>query len=178
MMETWKNIDGHPGYQVSNIGRVKSLDRTIPVPPNKTRFAAGRVLKPCDDSHGYATVQLGRTTRRYVHRLVAEAFVHNTKQREQVNHIDGNPKNNRSDNLEWVTRTENLRHALHIGLTRKPNKTGYRGVRWHPTMKKFEARISAHRKCRIIGYFEDPKAAHQAYLAAEKDIILGVPPAA
>lgn len=94
-------------YAVSNYGRVKSLCRK-----------KERVLKPCV-RNGYAYVVLcrnGEMSRHSIHRLVATVFVPNTEGKLEVNHIDGKRLNNNAINLEWVSRSENQKHAFRTGL--------------------------------------------------------------
>lgn len=77
------------------------------------------VLKPAIDKRGYSRVGLvvdGRLITKKVHRLIAEVFIPNTENKPQVNHVDGNKSNNRVDNLEWVTQSENKRHSFLLGL--------------------------------------------------------------
>lgn len=99
-MIVWKSIKGHPGYEVSNKGEVKSPTR---------------ILKPIYDGGGYPMVQLKRKNTK-IHRLVAMAFLRNPHDKCCVNHINGNKKDNRVDNLEWVTYSENAKHAFRTGL--------------------------------------------------------------
>lgn len=119
-MEVWKDIKGFKGYyQVSNLGRVKSLDRRVTYSDKKIHNLKGKVLKPMINMHGYEIVDLRKDKKRKtskIHRLVAIAFLDNPKNKPQVNHIDGIKLNNNSENLEWVTNTENIKHAYKNGL--------------------------------------------------------------
>lgn len=109
-VEIWKPIAGYEGiYEVSNLGRVRSL-------PRKT--SKGGIKKPTETIWGYLICQLsksGQVKHRSVHRLVAEAFIPNPENKQTVNHIDCNRKNNRADNLEWTTQSENVRHSVRLG---------------------------------------------------------------
>ncbi|WP_200411333.1 NUMOD4 domain-containing protein [Virgibacillus salexigens] len=113
--EIWKQIDGYAGYEVSNLGRVRSLDREI-FGGNKRR---GKLLKPAKSKQGYLYVSLYRnreSKKMRVHRLVAFMFIPNTENKYEVNHINGNKLNNKVNNLEWVTREENNKHAYVTNL--------------------------------------------------------------
>ena len=118
--EIWKDIEGYEGaYQVSNLGRVRSLDRYTDrldsVGNSRELFVKGKILKPAIMKKGYLRVSLSighrQATSLQVHRLVAQAFVQNPEKLPQVNHIDENKTNNRADNLEWVTNKENSNHG-------------------------------------------------------------------
>ena len=110
-MEEWKDIPNYEGlYQVSNLGRVKSL--------NYLHTSKEQVLKTGKDRHGYLQVNLyknGKMKTFKVHRLVAIAFVFNPLNKPYINHIDCDPKNNNADNLEWVTQKENIQYAAKLG---------------------------------------------------------------
>lgn len=95
MIESWVGVPGSPGYEVSNLGSVKS--------------PRGRVLIPQPNGkYGYLSVQLGRARREYVHRLVAAAFIGSVVGMD-VDHADGDTSNNAVDNLRIMTHAENLR---------------------------------------------------------------------
>lgn len=116
--EEWRDVVGYEGlYQVSNLGRIKSLDRYVEY-PNYIKRINGRIMSQQDNSKGYLMVNLslnGFTKKLYVHRLVAEAFIPNLANKVEVNHIDLNKKNNIISNLEWCTKKENMRHAHENG---------------------------------------------------------------
>jgi predicted XRE-type DNA-binding protein len=104
--EIWKDVIGYEGlYQVSNLGRVKSLRKNL-------------IMKLCSANHGYLNVGLNKNLKKsfYIHRLVAQAFIPNPENKPQVNHKDGNRLNNKVENLEWNTNYENMRHGYDTGL--------------------------------------------------------------
>lgn len=115
MKEIWKDIEGFENmYQVSNLGKVKSLPRTILRKDGKKLQIKEQILKGSKDTKGYIQVELkkdGKRNIKVIHRLVANAFISNKDNKEQVNHIDGNKENNCISNLEWVTCQENIQHA-------------------------------------------------------------------
>lgn len=111
MEEIWKDVVGYEGlYQVSNTGKVKSIDwNHSGVAKELTAY----------EQRGYKLVGIQRNGTRHnylVHRLVATAFIDNPEGKPDVNHIDGKKDNNCVDNLEWVTKSENTRHAIRTGL--------------------------------------------------------------
>ena len=106
-MEIWKDIKGFEGvYQVSDHGRIKRVD--------------SQKIRTLNFTHdGYVRIRLihnGKDETRRVHRLVAEAFIPNPDNKETVNHIDGNKRNNNVSNLEWADRHEQMIHAYEHGL--------------------------------------------------------------
>lgn len=123
MKEIWKPIKGFEGYyEVSSLGRVRSLNRVVPVGRNE-RIVRGRVLKYLFDGNKYPQVSLkmlGRCYKRHVHRLVAETFIPNPSNLSDVNHKDMNKSNNNVDNLEWVSHALNMKMACASGkISRK-----------------------------------------------------------
>lgn len=110
MIEVWKDIKDYEGlYQISNLGRVKSLKYRK---SNKERI----LILNGAAKHGYYMVGLCKNHKRKyvtVHRLVAEAFIPNPDNKPQINHKDENRRNNCVDNLEWVTAKENLNYGSH-----------------------------------------------------------------
>ena len=114
--EIWKDIKGYEGrYQVSNMGRVKSLDRTFINKIGRKQHTKERILKLGTDKDGYLRVALckgsGNGKLFFVHRLVCEAFHENTENKPCVNHIDEDKTNNTASNLEWCTVKENCNHG-------------------------------------------------------------------
>ena len=128
--EVWKDVKDFGGYKVSNNGRVKSLDRYVVDKNGKRMFYNGIYLKQHVDKDGYLRVQLNKEGKGYnvgVHRLVLLAFVPNPENKPQVNHKNGIKNDNRLENLEWCTNSENQLHAIEIGLVTNfviPDNTG------------------------------------------------------
>lgn len=111
MKEIWKDKKDYEGlYQVSNLGRAKSLDRYVKGKGHSLQFKKGRILKPMKDKNGYLTVKLGNRTF-ILHRLVAETFLPNPNNYKEVNHKDENKTNNVVSNLEWCDRKYNVNYG-------------------------------------------------------------------
>jgi hypothetical protein len=153
--EIWKDISGYEGLcQVSNLGRVKSRKH----------------LKKFEVEKGYLRVNLyknGKLKKFLVHRLVAQAFHGEGKEGMQVNHINGETKDNRAENLEWTTVKENAQHKTTV-LNKKP-----RGV--YKVHGKWAAQIVYDQKKKTIGTFKDKSMAYKAFYDKYLEL-RGVPP--
>lgn len=133
--EEFRDIKGYEGlYQVSNYGRVKSLTRNV----KNNSVLREKILKNNIRKNKYCQVNLYKNTiykKISIHRLVIGTFILNLENKPCVNHIDGNPTNNRLDNLEWCTYSENIQHSFKYLNRQCPTKgkfgkfsTNYREV--------------------------------------------------
>ena len=118
--ELWRDMVGYEGsFCISSMGRVKSMDRTVSALTRcgnpSTRAISEKILRVSTSNCGYHQVFLNKKGL-LVHRLVAQAFIENPDNLPDVNHIDGCKTNNHVENLEWVTRSENVLHAYELGL--------------------------------------------------------------
>ena len=106
-IEWWKYIPGYEGlYMASNLGRIRSLKRNT---------TSGKILKQSLDGSGYPQVTLSKLNKRItkkVHRLVALTWIPNPDNLQEIDHIDGNPKNNSVSNLKWCTHYENINNPI------------------------------------------------------------------
>jgi len=115
----WRDIPAHPGYQASACGQVRSLERRIIFRDGRSRVFPSVVLRQANHSAGYLQVALGADVRKTVHTLIASTFL-GEGNGMWVNHKNGNKKDNRVENLEWVSPSDNQRHAVATGLSPKP----------------------------------------------------------
>jgi hypothetical protein len=122
MTEEWKVLPQTNNlYMVSNLGRVRTVERVCFRSNGRRHTIKEKVLKPAIDGNGYQRVGLSvdeKLVTFKVHRLVASVFCENINNLNEVNHKDGNKLNNNKENLEWVTRSENVLHAFRSGLAK------------------------------------------------------------
>lgn len=106
-MEQWKVVKGFENYLVSSLGNVKTINGKLK-----------KVVYDSKNDYGYVELWKNNKGKKFrIHRLVAETFIPNNLGKEQVNHIDGDKKNNCVSNLEWVTPKENIRYAIENDLS-------------------------------------------------------------
>ena len=144
-MEDFRNIIGFSKYQVSNLGNVKSFQ-------SKNE----KVLKTTiNKKTGYVCLHLkddnGMSKNITIHRLVAKAFIDNPENKKEVDHIDGNKTNNNINNLRWSTHSENNRNKP----TQKNNNSGYSGITYMKSLKKWRVRIKVDKKEMYIGVYKN-----------------------
>lgn len=153
MEEIWKDIQNYEGiYQISNFGNIKSCNG----------------LRKLDNSNGYSKLTLNLNSKKrkfYAHRLVAIHFIPNQNNLPQVNHKDGNKFNNHVDNLEWVSRSENMCHANKL----IEKSSIYTGVYWSKPKSRWISEIGINNKSIILGRFHTEKEAYDARVQYEKD---------
>ena len=168
--EVWKDVKNFEGiYQVSNIGRIKSLERYVNHWRGGKKRVNEKIMLLSLDGHGYFRADLsfnGISKTRKVHQLVAESFLNHTPCgfKLVVNHIDFNKQNNNVDNLEIVTNRENS-NMKHI-----KSKSKYVGVTFHTPSMKWCATIWINGKNKHLGYYYSELKASKAYQTALKEI--------
>lgn len=163
--EIWLPVVGYEGlYCVSNIGRIKSIERMSKHRHGCLYVVEERIRKPCHKKDGYLSVDLykdGNGKVFLVHRLVAMAFIDNPHNKSFVNHLNKNKHDNSVPNLEWATIRENESHK-NLGVC----TSKYIGVSWNARMSKWRSYITINKKQNHLGYYNDEIAAASAYINA------------
>ena len=171
--EIWKPILGYEGlYEISNKARVKSLSRIVSCRNKFESLLPEKLLKQgC--TRGYFHVSLAKDSVNKIfkiHRLVATAFIPNPENKYTVNHKDLNSRNNLVENLEWNTSLENTHHYQ---LTK--TKTGFVGVYFDNTCKRFIGAFRHNKKIVYVGCFKNRKVAIAAYILKKELMGLSQP---
>jgi hypothetical protein len=150
-MSEIRDIPGFPNYGADRKGNVYSY--------NYRGTGKTKMLKPCHHTEGYSIVTLfadGKQKVCYVHRLIAKTFIPNTKNKKMLDHINHDKKDNRVENLRWVTREENAWNSKATGTT------------YIKSRNSWMARITKRGETTYLGHFETQEEAHAAYKAAKK----------
>ena len=137
--EEWRPVAEDNRYQVSSAGRVRGQN--------------GSILRPGDNGAGYCQVSIAGK-QRYVHRLVALAFIPPEDGRSCVDHVDGNPKNNAAGNLRWATRSENL-HNQKTRTGRAGRSHSFDGLHFVNSLKRWRVEIQVGSHAFFHGYFDN-----------------------
>lgn len=153
MKEIFKNIEDYEGYQISNLGSVKSFRRKTP-----------KILKPIKNRGGYLVVDLqseGKTKTRAIHQLVAITFLNHVPNGRKiiVDHIDNDQSNNKLENLQLITFRENCSKD-------KKGSSSYTGVSWDKNRNLWRSSITLNSKHVHLGRFKTEEEAHNEYQKA------------
>lgn len=171
MKEIFKDVKDYERlYQVSNLGRVKSLSKVIIRGNNIKQYRKENVLKPTPSSNKYLTVGLYKNNNKTtftVHQLVAIAFLNHKVNgfKLVVDHIDFNRLNNRVDNLKIITTRENT-NQKHLN-----SRSKYVGVCWNSGMNKWQSRIVINKVRKHLGYFHSEMIAGAVYQRELNEIL-------
>lgn len=126
--EIWKDIPDYEGlYQASNMGRIKRLSGWVRVRGGGLRMVGERILNLPTQRYGYLLVGLskdGRQKMQIAHRVIAQTWIPNPNNYPQINHINGNKRDNRVENLEWCDNSMNQKHAYDTGLKSHADNSG------------------------------------------------------
>lgn len=180
IQEIWKDIQGYEGlYQISNLGRVKGLERysygqrekdTVPlITYQKEKVLKFSTNKKIPNSYLYVTLSKdAKKTRMFLHRLLGKTFIPNPENKPHVNHINGIKNDNRLENLEWVTCMENMHHFVKNSGKNKSSK--FVGVRYEERNKfrKWGARVFIDGERKDLGWHYSENEAAQAIVSALK----------
>lgn len=166
--EIWKDISGYENfYQISNLGRVKSLSRKMF--NGKGYFISNeKIISQKKLTTGYYSCSLNKNNKTNffsIHRLLAKEFIDNPLNKKCVNHIDSVRTNNKLENLEWVSYRENNCHKK----INKKTSSKYTGVCFHKSTEKWEANIFLNKKLVHLGIFPTEEEAYKKRCDFEKE---------
>jgi hypothetical protein len=172
MEEIWKEVIGYEGiYEVSNMGRVRSVDRYVNSggsgDKDRLSLKKGKILNCSPTKRGYTRVNLSRESKikqEYIHRLVAVAFLEAIKGKENVNHINGIKEDNRACNLEFVNQRENVLHAKIYNVNKNCPFVSYL-----KKYNRYESSIIINGKPKKLGRFKTEEEAFNSYVKALED---------
>ena len=169
-LEIWKDIPGYEGlYQVSNLGRVKSLPKEWVSGKGTILKHEGKILKSSTVS-GYMLVKLfvnGKTKGYTIHQLVAMAFLNHIPNGHElvVDHINDNKLDNRVENLQIVT------NRFNCYKTQGKYSSKFKGVHWNKQINKWRSQITINGRIKHLGYFKDELEASKTYQKALKELL-------
>jgi len=169
--EVWKDVPNYKGlYQVSNLGRVKSVERYVKHWRGGKRRVSEKILKAISNKLGYLHLDLSKKNKRKtynVHVLVAMTFLNHVPcgHNRVIDHINNCKTDNRVKNLQITTNRHNS------SKDKKGGSSKYTGVSWCNTRKKWVARILIKSKQKHLGYFDSEYKAHQAYQKRKNQIL-------
>ena len=172
-MEEWKDVIGYEGfYQVSNMGRVKSLERIVKHSIGGDKLVNERILKP-GVVNGYYQVSLSKNGNHKIckiHQLVVVSFLNHIPNGHTIviDHVDGNKLNNKLTNLHLVTNRENSTTCFR--KDKDKHSSQYVGVNWHKSCNKWKSQIQINGKRKHLGLFNTELEASNAYQNKLKEI--------
>ena len=166
MKEIYKDIPNYEGlYQISNLGNLRSLGR---MRSDGRHFIKGQDMSPSIHSKGYYIVHLTNSSsiRKtfFVHKLVALCFIGERPEGLVIDHIDNNPANNSSVNLQYTS------YRVNNSKDKKGYSSRYTGVCWNKNHKKWYSQITVKGKVTYLGHFDCEIEAHEAYQNKLKEI--------
>lgn len=163
-LEVWKDIKGYEyKYEISNKGNVRikeNVTKRLNMGEIRNYIQKSKLMKPTDNGYGYLKVRLtdqnGISKNKYIHHLVANAFIDNFENKPVINHKDGVKYNNNFENLEWCTYSDNSKHCIEI-LKHKPNINGINDrqpvykidLKTGMILEKYDTITSAHKATNI-----------------------------
>lgn len=168
----WKKIPSFEGYEASNSGEIRSVNRAVKCRNGIIKNLKGKVLTPCISKDGYQRIALGsRYGMQTVHSLIALSFIKNTENKRTVNHKNGIRHDNRPENLEWATYQENIRHSFDcLGRVGSKAMLGRTGKDCPNSIPVFQRTVDG----KLIKRFNSGQEAADAFGLAKTSISMAV----